>query len=343
MSDSPRVAGFRQPGEWLPHRACWLAWPSEPELWPDLALAQASHALMCRAIAQPTRERRGERLELLVRNEEARGQAQRALAGLDVGYHVVDFGDIWMRDIAPVFLRNASGEIASVRFRFNGWGEKYVYPGDERVAEQVQAIAGVRAFASSLVCEGGGVESDGEGLCLTTRAVVLNPNRNRIDQASAEQMLCDALGAERVIWLGDGLLNDHTDGHIDNIARFIAPGRVLCGRAVDRDDPNARVLVEIERTLEKAGLDVATVPSPGLVTGRDGRALPASYLNFYLANESVVVPTFGSRHDDSALGAFEKLFPRRVVCGVPAKVFLEEGGTVHCISQQEPLAEGAGR
>jgi agmatine deiminase len=342
MIESPRDAGFRQPGEWLPHRACWLAWPSEPELWPDLARAQASHTLLCKAIAQPERHRRGERLELLVRDADAQAEAELALAGLDVRFHQAAFGDIWMRDIAPLFLRNRAGEVASVRFRFNGWGGKYVYAGDELIAERVQELSALPRFASELVFEGGAVESDGEGLCLTTREVALHENRNPgHSERDVEAALEQALGAERVIWIERGLANDHTDGHIDNVARFIGPGRALCARAIDRDDPNAEVLVEIARALEQAGLEVATLPSPGLVTGRDGRALPASYLNFYLANESVVVPTFGSRHDELALGELETLFPARKVVGVPSKVFLEEGGTVHCITQQEPLGSHA--
>lgn len=337
MIESPRAAGFCQPGEWSQHRACWVAWPSEPALWPNLALAQASHALLCKAIARPERDRRGEQLEVLVRDEEALADAELALAGLGARFHLTVFGDIWMRDIAPVFLTNDQGHVASVRFRFNGWGNKYNYTGDDLVAQHVQELSECPRFASDLVCEGGAVESDGRGLCLTTRDVVLNENRNPgASERDVEAALRNALGAERVIWLDRGLRNDHTDGHIDNIARFIAPGHVLCARAVDSDDPNALVLAEIERALEREGLVVTTLPSPGLVVGREGHALPASYLNFYVANSSVVVPTFGSRHDEAALAAFERLFPGRKVCGVPAKVFLEEGGTIHCITQQEP-------
>jgi agmatine deiminase len=151
--------------------------------------------------------------------------------------------------------------------------------------------------------------------------------------------VCGA-GATRVLWLEGGLLNDHTDGHIDNIARFFAAGRVVCMRASGADDPNAERLAEIERALHAHGLDVATIPSPGLVRGRDGAPLPASYLNFYIANRSVVVPVFGSPQDEAALAALAPLFPGRSVRAVPAKLLLEEGGTVHCITQQEPLAGG---
>lgn len=292
---------------------------------------------MCRAIGSASETRPGERLEVLVRDDAARAAAEQALAGLDVRFHVASFGDIWMRDIAPVFLTNKAGELGSVRFVFNGWGEKYVYPGDERIGERVQELVERHSFASELVCEGGALEVDGAGLCMTTREVALNPNRNPSrSEKDVERLLIDALGAERVVWVDRGLLNDHTDGHIDNTARFIGAGRVLCMRPADTQDPNVEALRDIENALVQARLDVTTITSPGLVLGRDGRPLPASYLNFYIANASVVVPTFGSRHDDTALASFESLFPGRSVRGVPAKVLLEEGGTVHCITQQQP-------
>ena len=338
MSETAKHAGFRQPGEWAHHRACWLAFPSDVELWPELESTQASFFALCRAIAQPFPELRGEKLEVLVQDEQARAQAEPVLASLDARIHVQRFGDIWMRDIAPVFLTSPSGEVASVRFTFNGWGQKYVYVGDDGTAEAVQRLSGRRAFASKLVLEGGGVESDGTGLCMTTRDVALNPNRNPgLSQAEVERELEATLGAERVLWIDKGLLNDHTDGHIDNIARFFAPRKAVCMRASGPDDPNHEVLGDILRTLEQQQLDdVVTIPSPGLVLGRDGHPLPASYLNFYIANHSVVVPTFGSVHDDAALEALAPLFPGRRVIGVPAKVFVHEGGTIHCISQQEP-------
>jgi agmatine deiminase len=336
---SPSDVGFRQPGEWTPHRACWLAFPSDPDLWPALAETQAVFARLCRAIAAPGAKLDGEQLEILVRDPAARSQAQGLLAGLPARFHVFAFGDIWMRDIAPIFLRSEGGRRASVRFRFNGWGGKYDYPGDSQVAEHVQELTPAEHFSSALVLEGGAVECDGAGLCLTTRDVALNPNRNPgLSQAEVERELCAALGATRVLWLERGLRNDHTDGHIDNIARFIGPGRALCMRAQTTDDPNAQVLGEIEHTLRAYGLQVETIPSPGLVLGRDGDPLPASYLNFYIANGSVVVPVFGSAQDEAALAALAPLFPERRVEPVPAKLLLQEGGTVHCISQQEPRA-----
>jgi len=338
MSKTPNEAGFRQPGEWTPHRACWLAFPSDPELWPTLDEAQASFVTMCRAIAEPGRELPAEKLQVLVSDAAAETSARHLLGELPARFHQIAFGDIWMRDIAPVFLKRGDGKVGSVRFRFNGWGGKYSYPGDSEVAEQVQTLMPLERFASPLCLEGGAVESDGKGLCLTTRDVALNQNRNAgLTQGDVEKLLRDALGAERTIWLTRGLLNDHTDGHIDNIARFIGENCVVCARPSGSDDPNAEVLGEIERELRAAGLTVETIPSPGVVLGRDGAPLPASYLNFYIANGALVVPVFGTEHDDAGLKALEGLFSDRPARPVPAKVFLQEGGTVHCISQQEPL------
>lgn len=334
---SPKQAGFRQPGEWTPHAACWVAFPSDPELWPDLALAQDAFVRMCRAIAAPAPGVVGEDLEVLVQDAAAEASAGRLLQGLPARLHRIPFGDIWMRDIAPVFLTDGEGRVASVRFRFNGWGGKYDYPGDAAVAAQVQTLTQGPHFASTLVLEGGGVESDGAGLCMTTRDVALNPNRNPgLSVAELEAQLLEALGGERVVWLERGLENDHTDGHIDNIARFVAPGRVVCMRSETPEDPNREVLKQIERDLRAQGLEVVTIPSPGLVLGREQKVLPASYLNFYIANHSLVVPVFGSKWDEPALQELEALFPGRQVLPVPAKVFLEEGGTVHCITQQQP-------
>jgi agmatine deiminase len=341
MSVSPKDAGFRQPGEWAPHQACWVAWPSDGALWPELAVTQQSFVAMCRAIASPAPGVLGEPLEVLVQHQAAAVESERALHGVPARFHVIPFGDIWMRDIAPVFLTDGRGGVASVRFHFNGWGQKYEYAGDDATAELVQEVSGLPAYVSQLVLEGGGVESDGEGLCMTTRDVALNDNRNPgLLPRDVDEELCAALGAERVIWLERGLLNDHTDGHIDNIARFIGPGRVVCMRPSGADDPNRRVLAEIEHALRKERLDVITIPSPGLVRGRDGQPLPASYLNFYIANRSVVVPTFDSVYDDEALAALFELFPGREILGVPAKVFLQEGGTIHCITQQQTSAAG---
>ena len=343
---TPRAAGFRQPAEWEPHAACWLAWPSHGELWLDqLAPVRADFVSMCRALAGPeagASGTRGEALDILVPDEPAEEAARAALAGVGCRLHRIPFGDIWLRDTAPIFVRHASGEVAAVTFAFNGWGGKYVLPHDAQVAGQVASRSGLRVFRFPWVLEGGSVEVDGEGTCLTTRQCLQNANRNPgVDEATLEARLGEALGVERVLWLDEGLLNDHTDGHIDTLARFVAPGVVVCMEAAAAD-PNRDVLRAIVRSLESSQdasgrrLEVVCVPSPGEVQDEQGRLLPASYVNFYIGNRAVVVPQYGSPSDEAALERIAALFPGRLTVGVPARAVLSGGGAFHCISQQQP-------
>lgn len=335
---TPVPAGFRAPAEWAPHRACWLAWPSDASLWQDnLPLAQQSFTELCRTIAD------GEALEVLVPDSANETQARAALQGLSVRFHRIPFGDIWLRDTAPIFLTGPSGKPASVRFAFNGWGGKYVLDHDEAVAKAIADAARLPAFDYQFVLEGGSIEVDGEGTVLTTRQCLLNPNRNPgATESEVEAWLCESLGAQRVLWLDEGLLNDHTDGHIDTIARFVRPGVVVCMKASGADDPNARVLGDIARALRSMkdargrALEVVEVPSPGRVCDFENRVMPASYVNYYLANRAVAVPTYGSPADGAAVDALARLFPGRKTTGIFAKAILSGGGAFHCITQQEP-------
>ena len=337
---TPRSEGFRQPAEWLPHRATWLAWPSHADLWKDaLEPARASFVELCRALSD-------EALEVLVPDEPAERLAAEALRGLTVRFSRIPFGDIWLRDTAPIFVTGGNGA-AAVVFAFNGWGGKYVLPHDDRVASRIAERTELPAFRFDRVLEGGSVEPDGEGTLLTTRQCLLNPNRNPgAGERELEELLACSLGAEKVLWLDQGLLHDHTDGHIDTLARFVAPGVVVAMRP-SAGDPNREVLEDIVRDLsamrDAAGrrLEVLVVPSPGLVEGDDARPMPASYVNFYIGNRAVVVPTYGSPYDDEAVERIGAVFPGRRTVGVPAKAILTGGGAFHCITQQEPRTEGA--
>jgi agmatine deiminase len=340
------VTSVHQPAEWEPHEACWLAWPSHGELWLDqLQPAQAELTALARAIADPdpAGRPRGERLEVLVPDEAAGAAARTALDGLGARFHPIPFGDIWLRDTAPIFVRSGAGQVLAARFAFNGWGGKYVLDHDDQVAARISAASGLPSECHGLVLEGGSVEVDGEGTLLTTRQCLLNPNRNpSLDQAAIERALATALGAERTLWLGDGLLNDHTDGHIDTIARFVAPGRVAAMIGSDASDPNREVMATIASDLaamtDARGrrLEVVTIPSPGKVCAADGRVMPASYLNFYIGNTTVVVPTYGSAQDQQAVRAIAACFPGRRTVGCSAKAILSGGGAFHCITQQQP-------
>jgi agmatine deiminase len=320
----------RQPAEWMPHAATWTAFPSAADLWEDdLAPAQAEVAAMVRAVA------RGERVELLVANAEARARAEALLADADVRIHDYGFGDIWLRDTGPLFMASPVGA-AAAGFRFNGWGGKYDLPGDDGVAAFVAKAAGVPLARHGWVLEGGAIDCDGTGLAVTTEQCLLNPNRNpRMDRIEVESHLRRDLGIDRVLWLGEGLLNDHTDGHVDNLARFVAPGRLALPVAAGRDDPNADVYEDAADRAREFGLEVVPIPSPGRVEA-DGKIVPASHMNFYIANAVVVVPLYGTASDEDAVKAIAALFPDREVLGMRADHILTGGGSFHCITQQQP-------
>ncbi|BBE35141.1 agmatine deiminase family protein [Sphingosinicella microcystinivorans] len=320
----------RQPAEWAPHAAIWTAWPSDASLWQeDLEPAQAEVAAMVAAIIADG----GEPVELLVDGPEAEASARFALADHpSVRIHQRKFGDIWLRDTGPLFLSDGS----AAGFRFNGWGGKFDLEGDDTVAEFVAETQGVPLVRNDWVLEGGGIEPDGTGRVVTTRQCLLNPNRNPdLSQADVEARLAADLGLDTVIWLGDGLMNDHTDGHVDNLARFVAEGVVVVPEAAGADDPNAEVYAEARRTLEAAGLEVKTIPSPGLLEV-DGEAVPASYMNFLITNKKVIVPIYGQPNDEAAVAAVQALFPGRTAVGLPANHILTGGGSFHCITQQVP-------
>jgi agmatine deiminase len=324
--------------EWSPHQAMWLGFPSHEDLWgDDLGPAQAETAALARALAGPGQER----VRLLVCGDAAE-TAARAL--LDGAVEIVrgQFGDIWLRDTGPIFVAR-DGAFAAQSFAFNGWGGKYVLDGDAGVAEQIAAAAGAPLASEPFVLEGGAIDHDGLGTVLTTRQCLLNPNRNPgWTEIEAEAALTRSLGARAVLWLGDGLANDHTDGHVDNLARFVAPGVVACPVASGRSDPNAAVYDETARLLagmhdaHGAALTVARVASPGLIEGENGEAAPASHMNFIIANGAVIAPTYEARASSLALDTLRSLFPERAVIGLPSRALLTGGGSFHCISREEP-------
>ena len=327
------------PAEWAPHRAMWVGWPSHGELWKE-AFEQAKDEVeaLVRALAGPGREQ----VKLMVGAEEALPEAQARLAGVEnVTVVPARFGDIWLRDTGPIFGEHS--ETANA-FAFNGWGGEFVYEHDTEVADQIAQAAGVTPVRHDFILEGGALDHDGRGTILTTGQCLLNKNRNAgWTAAAAEAALGEALGATRVVWLGDGLLNDHTDGHVDNLARFVAPGVVAVPMAFGHNDPNAdaydAAAAVVRASTDAAGnpLKVLLIPSPGLVVDEDERPIPASHMNFLIANGAVVVPTYGN--DMAARLACEALatvFPDREIIPLPSNAILTGGGSFHCISQQEP-------
>ncbi len=329
------------PAEWAPHKAMWLGFPSHGELWQDnLEPAQAEVAALARALAGPG----GERVRLLTGGDEGEAAA-RALLGDVTGVEITPgrFGDIWLRDTGPIFARGPQGPVAQA-FRFNGWGGKYVLDHDDEVAGQIAVASETAMILNDFILEGGAVDHDGAGTILTTGQCLLNPNRNPgWTEAGAEAALAQSLGARKVIWLGEGLENDHTDGHVDNLARFVAPGVVACPMGFGRGDVNTEAYDDAARRLAAAHdaegrrLTVARIPSPGWIEGPEGGASPASHMNFIIANRAVIMPIYSEgQASDLALQALQALFPDRAVIGLSSNAVLSGGGSFHCITQQEP-------
>jgi agmatine deiminase len=328
------------PAEWAPHRAMWLGFPSHEVLWEDdLPAAQAEVAALARALAGPGREQ----VKLMTGSPAGEADARAQLGGV-AGVEIVPgaFGDIWLRDTGPVFATGPDGPQAQA-FRFNGWGGKYQLEHDDTVAAQIAGASGVPLVPHDFILEGGAVDHDGEGTVLTTGQCVLNPNRNPgWTEAVAEAAFAEALGAKKVLWLGEGLACDHTDGHVDNLARFVAPGVVACPVAYGKGDPNAAAYDDAARRLsgmtDAAGrrLTVMRIPSPGWINGPEKRPAPASHMNFLIANGAVIVPIYAEAPGAFAVQALEHLFPGRQVIGLPSGAILTGGGSFHCITQQEP-------
>lgn len=328
------------PPEWAPQNAVWSAWPADASEWNgDLEAPRRDVAAMVRALSE------GNKVRLLVNGSEAAASAR---AGLGSAADLVPakYGDIWLRDTGPVFARTPRGAIA-LRFKTNSWGGKFDLPDDATIGDDIAHLAGTPILSFDFVLEGGAVDHDGQGTILTTRQTLLNPNRNGWTKEEAEAGLKKVFGAKKIVWIDEGLLNDHTDGHIDNIARFVGPSRVVCQSPAGTDDPNSDTLNKIVRTLETAmdagghKLEVVRIPGVGLYRNALGEISPASHLNFVIANGVVVVPVYGTRTQSAALEALRGVFPDRKVIGVPSHGLLGAGnaggGSFHCITQQEPL------
>ena len=231
----------------------------------------------------------------------------------------------------------------ALKFRNNGWGGKYILPHDDEVADQIAQHDQSESQNFDFILEGGALDHDGHGTVLTTRQCLLNPNRNPgWTEAIAEAALERSLGVKKIIWLDDGLLTDHTDGHVDNLARFVAPGVVVCPMAFGQDDPNAALYDRTAECLSRStdvrghSLQVVRLPSPGRITNEEGDIVPASHMNFLIANEAVIVPIYGQEAGEQAVEALQSLFPERKVLGLSSKAILTGGGSFHCITQQVP-------
>jgi len=316
------------PPEWRPQRWLWVGFPHDEAEWPGvLARAQEQIAAFANAVAAS-----GQEVRLLVRDAANEARA-RELVGPGVRLERRVYGDVWLRDTGPLVL--ADGRTA-MRFGFNGWGGKFEMAGDETIGTQLARDAGLEVVTADWILEGGAIDSDGAGLVVTTEQCLLNPNRNpQLTRDEIEDRLARDLGLDRVLWLGEGLVNDHTDGHVDNLARFVGPGRLAVPVATGADDPNAAIYADAAARARAFGVEVVEAPSPGRVEW-DGVVQPASYVNFVITTNLVAVPVFGSPHDEAGVAAIAALFADRATIGLPADAVLAGGGGFHCASQQMP-------
>ena len=358
LDSTPAADGFVMPAEWDRHAGCWMAWPERTDTWRNGAKpAQRAYVAVATAIAES---------EPVTVGVSAR-QYDHARAALPPTVRVVELStdDAWMRDIGPTFVTDGRGERRGVDWGFNAWGGLsgglyFPWDQDQRVAAKVLEIEGVDRYRAPLVLEGGSIHVDGEGTVLTTEECLLNRNRNpELDRRQIEQHLRDYTGAETVIWLGAGVIDDETDGHIDNLACFVRPGVIGLTWTDDVDDPQHAVSLDARRRLETAvdargrSLEVHLLHQPGPLAltdleaagvdaadgakpRRGGARLAGSYVNFYLANGQVVAPLLDERTDAAALDRLATLFPDRDVVGVAAREILLGGGNIHCITDQVP-------
>ena len=354
------------PSELDRHSGCWMLWPERPDVWRALARpAQGALAALAAAIA---------RFEpVTVGVSAAHFDAARAMLPAAVRLVEISHDDCWMRDVGPTFVVNGKGTLRGVDWRFNAWGGQreglyFPWEDDDHVARKVLEIEGCDRYRAPIINEGGAIHVDGEGTALVTEECLLNANRNpHLRRAQIEAHLRSYLGVEVIIWLGRGVFNDETDGHIDNLACFVRPGEVCLNWPEDRRDPQAAISRDARERLAAARdargrqLALHTLPMPGPLTmtakearglavrrgtkrRRAGERLAASYVNFYPANGAVVMPLLDARTDRAAAARLRRLFPGRRIVGVPARELLLGGGNIHCLTQQVPaVARGLRR
>lgn len=323
---------YRQPAEWALHDWVWIGFPSNPDEWPD-AFDGARHQVAAFANAVHAGGR-GEQVRL-VAADAASAEAACALVHPGVAVQTVPFGDVWLRDTGPIAVSNGTMR-ALVDFDFNGWGGSYDMPGDKDIGALLAAQTDLPCAKGHWIFEGGAVDTDGTGLAVTTEQCLLNPNRNpHLDRRKIETLLAGSLGYSDILWLGDGLMNDHTDGHVDNLARFVGEGLLAIPEPAGEDDPNIALYADAKARAKAFGVEVVPMPSPGLVR-RDGDIIPASYMNFYIGNAAVIVPIYGQPNDQAALDALKAFFPGRDIVGLMSDAILTSGGSFHCISQHMP-------
>lgn len=340
---SPRKLGYRMPAEWEPHEATWLSWPHDLETWPrELEELETTYVEIIKHLHD------GEKVRILVsdRSEEKRVFKLLREKGIEnnIFIHEIPTDSPWIRDYGPVFINHQeAGSQGLIDWTFNAWGGKYAsFDRDDAVPGQIARLFKVQKFGSDLVMEGGAIETNGSGTGLVTEQCLLNPNRNpSLGREDIEQILKEFLDLKQIIWLGEGIAGDDTDGHVDEIARFVSADTICAVSEKNSNDENFRALREnwfrLSEALDLNGnsFRLVALPMPEKIERR-GKRFPASYANFYVGNKAVLVPTFGQKSDSATLGILRELFPDRKVAGIDAIPLVYGQGALHCITQQQP-------
>lgn len=344
-STSPKALGYRFPAEFEPHAATWLSWPHKEASWPGkIDSIFPAYAKFIQILSE------GEEVHINVSNQAMENFARKHLAQVEatmdqVFFHQFPTNDAWCRDHGPAFLVNEQAEQrkALVKWNYNAWGGKYPpFDLDNEIPYHIARYRNISTFSPGIIMEGGSIEVNSKGTLMTTEACLLNPNRNpHLSKPEIEVYLKEYYGVDHILWLKDGIVGDDTDGHIDDLTRFVNADTVVTVVEEDKSDENYEVLKENVELLEQMtlengkSLNIVKLPMPKAVIFEDMR-LPASYANFYIANTSVIVPTFRDSNDDKALSILQSCFPDRKVVGVDSWDLIWGLGSFHCLSQQEP-------
>jgi len=347
MSESPAALGYRMPAEWELHSATWLTWPHNPETWPGQNMQKVEKEFLAivrhLAIHETT--------HIIISEEKLESSISSTLKSEgvimdNIIFHKIPTNDSWIRDYGPNFIikdEKGSRKLAANHWDFDSWGKKYEWKLDDIAGKAITEKLELQHFRTDIVLEGGAIDVNGLGTCITTKSCIMNPNRNNnISLENMEKILEEHLGISKIIWLSGKIEGDDTDGHIDNIARFVDHQKIVCAVEENKNDPNYMHLkanyqhLKTSTDQDNNPLEIISVPMPGYI-GNQKMRLPASYLNFYISNKSVLVPVFDDPKDDNAISILTPLFPNREIIPIPSRTLIWGLGSVHCLTQQQPL------